>query len=207
MGGNGAAEAAIQRRGRDRHRRRRRHWACDRRGARRARRDHGVGRTHAGQARGGESGARKGRRQVRGLRRRRVERGGRRAAAGLRQADVGAGEGGGQQCRRQLHLAHRRAFDAEVARADRGRPRQHLLHVPRLHPAAARNEEPVDPQRGLDLRPHRQLAHAGLLRGQGRRRLADAAACRRLWGEGLARELAVSRTHAVAARQRVFRQR
>ena len=59
----------------------------------------------------------------------------------------------------------------------------------------------------LDLRPHRQHAHAGLLRGQGRRRLADAAACRRLWREGLAREFAVSRTHAVAARQRIFRQR
>ena len=74
-------------------------------------------------------------------------------------------------------------------------------------PLLLKAEEPVDPQRRLDLRAHRQPAHAGLLRGQGRRRVADAAACGGLWAEGPAGELDLPRADLVAAREGLFRLR
>ena len=77
------------------------------------------------------------RRQGRGVRGRRLEGGRRRPAARLRAGQMGTRQGGGQQRRQQFHLADHRACDREMARADRGRSRQRLFHVPRLHSAAA----------------------------------------------------------------------
>ena len=72
-------------------------------------------------------------------------------------------------------------------------------------PLLLKSHKARDPQRRIHIRAHRQRPYAGLLRREGWSRFADPAACRRLRPQGPARKLDLPGTHAVAAREGIFR--